>query len=112
MICFIYAYYLQHLNFVGHTSSEGVFYLEDGTEIGHAHNMFLQMAYDYGIIVGIIFLSIYMVLFVHYGIRGKKICKWGVSFGNIVFWTFGNGYHSRTDNGFADWNFTIFCERK
>ena len=56
----IYVYYLQHLNFVGHTSSEGVFYLEDGTEIGHAHNMFLQMAYDYGIIVGIIFLSIYI----------------------------------------------------
>lgn len=44
----IYAYYWNHLNMAGH-SNNGGFYLTEDTYMGHAHNMFLQMAYNYGI---------------------------------------------------------------
>lgn len=33
-------------------------------------------------------------------------------FDNIVFGDFENDHYSQTDNGFADWKSTIFCERK
>ena len=52
----IYAYYLKHLNFRGHTPEEAGFYMTERLFYGHAHNMFLQIAYDYGILPGILFL--------------------------------------------------------
>ena len=55
----IYRYYATHLNFMGHSKTASGFYMEDGASnvyYGHAHNMFLQIAYDYGIIAGILFL--------------------------------------------------------
>lgn len=52
----IYYYYATHLNFVGHSTAEEGFYMEGGVYQGHAHNMFLQIAYDYGIFAGILFL--------------------------------------------------------
>lgn len=53
----IYAYFLQHLNFQGHKSSTALVYIEeDYFSEWHAHNVFLQIAYDYGIICGILFL--------------------------------------------------------
>lgn len=52
----IYAYYFTHLNFAGHTADESVFYMTDRLFYGHAHNMFLQIAYDYGILAGVLFL--------------------------------------------------------
>ena len=59
----IYAYYAQNLNFRGHDKEHSGFYFSDGTYLiyyEHAHNMFLQVAYDYGIIPGILFLIIYL----------------------------------------------------
>lgn len=53
----IYAYYLRHLNVWGHSKDEAGFYYS-GVVIGHAHNLILQMAYDYGIFAGILFLGI------------------------------------------------------
>lgn len=53
----IYYYYATHLNFVGHRRDESGFYMEGGVYQGHAHNMFLQIAYDYGIIAGVLFLT-------------------------------------------------------
>lgn len=56
----IYHYYATHLNLIGHEGSGNFHIVGDGyrevTEISHAHNMFLQMAYDYGIIAGGLFL--------------------------------------------------------
>lgn len=52
----IYYYYLTHLNWEGHSKFNAGFYMEDGVYYGHAHNMFLQVAYDYGIVAGVIFL--------------------------------------------------------
>lgn len=53
----IYYYYITHLNLEGHSKSVPGFYMENGEYYGHAHNMFLQIAYDYGIAAGILFLA-------------------------------------------------------
>lgn len=52
----IYAYYAGHLNLLGHSKEQPGFYFGTYTYIHHAHNMFLQVAYDYGIPAGILFL--------------------------------------------------------
>lgn len=55
----IYYYYAAHLNLTGHKEN-GSFYMSggnhDAVEISHAHNMFLQIAYNYGVIAGGLFL--------------------------------------------------------
>lgn len=56
----IYHYYATHLNLTGHEGG-GSFYMVGGsyyeaTEVSHAHNMFLQIAYNYGVIAGGLFL--------------------------------------------------------
>lgn len=56
----IYAYYWQHLNFIGHSSEEQGFYTILEIYYTHAHNMFLQIAYDYGIPAGILIIGIYL----------------------------------------------------
>lgn len=56
----IYTYYWNHLNFRGHDKEHSGFWISRDTYYGHAHNMFLQVAYDYGIIPGILFLLIYL----------------------------------------------------
>lgn len=61
----IYTYFWNHLNLIGHTSREAGFYMGEDVFMGHAHNMFLQMAYDYGIPVGILFLGIYLYSIIH-----------------------------------------------
>ncbi len=53
----IYYYYFTHLNFRGHSRDVSGFYMTDGYYYEHAHNMFLQFAYDYGIIAGVLFLA-------------------------------------------------------
>lgn len=54
----IYTYYFQHLNLLGHRQEEAGFYLRSSTIVVHAHNMPLQMAYDYGLFAGILFLGL------------------------------------------------------
>lgn len=56
----IYSYYLKHLNFIGHDKQHSGFWISDDMYYTHAHNMFLQVAYDYGIIPGLLFLLIYL----------------------------------------------------
>lgn len=59
----ILRYYIDKLNLSGHTREESVFYLfhnDKVTQMTHAHNMFLQQAFDYGIPVGMLFLGIYL----------------------------------------------------
>ena len=56
----IYKYYFEHLNLQGHKTSGQGFYTIWRIYYGHAHDMFLQVAYDYGILCGILFLIIYL----------------------------------------------------
>lgn len=53
----IYYYYATHLNLMGHSKTVPGFYMADRVYYDHAHNMFLQIAYDYGVIAGILFLA-------------------------------------------------------
>lgn len=56
----IYIYYWRHLNWTGHSKADCGFYLTPSNYITHAHDMFLQMAYDYGIPAGALFLMLYL----------------------------------------------------
>lgn len=65
----IYYYYATHLNLQGHRKEDGGFYMTDGSYMYHAHNMFLQFAYDYGILPGMIFLGWSVVCLVRLVLR-------------------------------------------
>lgn len=56
----IYSYYWNHLNLVGHIGAGQGFYMTPWTYWGHAHNMFLQIAYNYGVPAGILFILIWI----------------------------------------------------
>lgn len=56
----IYVYFGTRLNWFGHSKADSGFYISEYTFMTHAHNMFLQMAYDYGIPTGILFLGLYI----------------------------------------------------
>lgn len=55
----IFKEYISRLNFTGHDAV--AITLEDGSILAHAHNSFLQMAYDCGIFTGIVFVIVYLV---------------------------------------------------
>lgn len=54
----IFTYYIERLNLFGHSKAEAEFYFTKDVVIVHAHNMLIQMAYDYGIFAGILFLGL------------------------------------------------------
>lgn len=56
----IYCYYGQHLNWRGHSKADAGFYINGWDVMTHAHNMFLQVAYDYGIPAGVLLLGLYL----------------------------------------------------
>ena len=56
----IYVYYWRHLNIIGHPREGQGFYTIWDRHYTHAHNVFLQIAYDYGIPAGILFIGIYL----------------------------------------------------
>lgn len=91
----IYYYYATHLNLWGHKDNGGFymtdykhlpdtppaewgtenfykFYYKCAAEMSHAHNMFLQFAYNYGIIVGVLFLALNLWCFLRL-LRRKDI---------------------------------------
>lgn len=53
-----YIEYIKDLNFTGHDTMYVEY--EDGSRIGHAHNSFLQVAHDQGIIAGIVFIIFFV----------------------------------------------------
>ena len=53
----IYSYYLSNLNVFGHEIEESGFWTINNKYYSHAHNVFLQVAYDYGVITGALFLG-------------------------------------------------------
>lgn len=58
----IFRAYLEQLNLTGHDDMGAL--LPDGTIAVHAHNIYLQVAYDHGIVVGIIFILVGIGTFV------------------------------------------------
>ena len=52
----IYKQYLSKLNFMGHTREDQGFQLISSYWVGHAHNIYLQYATDFGIPMGICFI--------------------------------------------------------
>lgn len=75
----IYTYFLHHLNMRGHDRFFLGFYLTEDVYYEHAHNMFLQMAYSYGIPVGILFLGMYLYSLIKaLGMCRKGRWEWAV----------------------------------
>lgn len=75
----IYVVYFKHLNLLGHSRETPGFYLDSYYQTKHAHNMLLQMAYDYGIIVGILFLGLVgssICYFLWIAMKGMEDNKW------------------------------------
>ena len=66
---YIYEYYFSHLNLLGHSKEEGGFYLTSNNYVPHAHNLLLQMAYDYGILCGLLFIGIIIWCYI-------RLIKW------------------------------------
>lgn len=58
----IFKSYLEQLNMTGHTEMGAL--LKDGSIATHAHNIYLQVAYDHGIIVGIVFILFGLLTFI------------------------------------------------
>jgi hypothetical protein len=51
----IWTYFFRHLNWQGHNG--GIFYYRSDNAFGNAHNMFLHIAFLYGILPGLLFLA-------------------------------------------------------
>ena len=68
----IYKYYLKHVNLLGHGNAEAEFYFQSNHVVRHAHNMLIQMAYDYGAIAGLLFLILNLYSLVR---LTKRACR-------------------------------------
>ncbi len=66
----IFRAYLKELNLAGHDDMGAV--LPDGSLAVHAHNIYLQVAYDHGIIVGVAFVLVGAATFVQSCIYYKR----------------------------------------
>lgn len=64
----IYKLYWKNLNMTGHTVEEGFFQITKGYHSWHAQNIFLQVAFSYGIPAGILFI----ILMIGFGILSIK----------------------------------------
>ena len=93
----IYKSYLQQLNLFGHREMGAT--LEDGSIAVHAHNTYLQVAYDHGILTGVWFALFLLLTFiracVYYRKKTKSACALlplaaVVAFGmaGVVEWVF------------------------
>lgn len=58
----IFRSYIDQINLTGHDEMGA--YLPDGSLAVHAHNVYLQVAYDHGILVGIVFLAVGLATFI------------------------------------------------
>lgn len=58
----IYRLYLENLNLKGHALWEGFFQINDEYYSYHAHNVFVQMAFTYGIPAGIMFILLVIMI--------------------------------------------------
>ena len=71
----IYRSYLEQMNLWGHDGMGAV--LEDGSIAMHAHNVFLQVAFDHGIIAGIWFALFLLLTFLQACLYYKRCLRAG-----------------------------------
>ncbi len=71
----IYRSYLEQMNLWGHDSMGAV--LEDGSIAMHAHNVFLQVAFDHGIVAGIWFALFLLLTFLQACLYYKRCMRSG-----------------------------------
>ncbi len=74
----IYKYFWNKLSLVGDKNNPQGVWLVKTYQATHCHNIFLQMAYDFGIIVGIMFIIISIMLFnrIIFGLTENKSSMW------------------------------------
>lgn len=74
----IYRYFLNKLKLMGEKGSVQGVWLSSNYLASHCHNLFLQMAYDFGIIIGIVFILIVLMIFIRVlvGLIRKKSGAW------------------------------------
>lgn len=95
----IWKTYIGELNMTGHDEMGAV--TEDGELLAHAHNVYLQVAYDHGIIVGILFGLLIVAGIAFSGVyyfRNKE------SFGALVPFSVITGFAIA---GLTEWNFQL-----
>lgn len=74
----IYEYFMNKLELIGKTNKSQGVWLHWNFQATHCHNIFLQMAYDFGIIVGSIFIIVTFMLFmrIYRGLFENKSPMW------------------------------------
>jgi len=101
----IFRAYISNLNLLGHKSMD--LETEDGQVLMHAHNTYIQLAYDFGLILGVVFLLVCLYAL----IRAMKIAQdnplpliltAGFGMAGLVEWI----YHPMNPIGFA---FILVC---
>ena len=94
----IFKAYIEHWNMTGHEDM----YIEDenGAMIVHAHNVFLQVIHDHGLITGILFILFGIVSFIAavYRFIKKKDLKMALTIAVILAFA---------ASGMAEWNFHL-----
>lgn len=61
----IYRYFLKKLKMIGERNTVQGVWITNDFLASHCHNVFLQMAYDFGIIVGVIFIGVVMMSYIY-----------------------------------------------
>jgi len=94
----IFKEYIANWNLTGHEDMSVV--KEDGTSIVHAHNVFLQVAHDHGVPIGILFIVFGVASFVIAFVRFVKNddCKYAVTLAVILAFAV---------SGITEWNFQL-----
>ena len=95
----IWKTYIKELNMTGHDEMGAV--AEDGEVLAHAHNAYLQVAYDHGIIVGILFG---LLIVAGMAISGVYYFRNRESFGALVPFSVITGFAIA---GLTEWNFQL-----
>ena len=74
----IYKYFLKKLTFVGEKNNAQGVWINPWYFATHCHNVFLQIAYDFGIIIGIMYIIIVLMLYIRVliGLIRRKSGSW------------------------------------
>lgn len=94
----IFKAYIEHWNTTGHEDM----YIEDenGAMIVHAHNVFLQVIHDHGLITGIVFILFGIASFMISVFRFVKKKDWKIALTIAIILAF-------AASGMAEWNFHL-----
>lgn len=101
----IYKYYIENMKLIGQRSGVQDLWLTSGYSAPHAHNIFLHIAGEFGMIIGVLFVAVIGLTYhnILFGILEKRQGKWYyrlfvtvifmsvvVTFGMLeICWTFG-----------------------